>query len=212
MKTPPVLIRASALLLDMDGVLVDSTAMVEAHWTRWARRRGIDPAEVLVHAHGTPSRDVVARFVAAGEVAAEASWVEELALEPAEERALPGALEVLAQELLPLAVVTSATREIARVRLRRAGLPLAGVLVTADDVERGKPDPEPYLRAAAALRVEPSACVAIEDTPAGLAAIEAAGAIPLAVLTTHTAPQLHAAVALLPDLAALRVSATGVAW
>lgn len=201
---------AGALLLDMDGVLVDSTTMVEANWSRWARRRGLGIQDVLEFAHGSPSRDVVARFVPPDEVTAEAAWVEELALEPTSESALPGALAALTQQRLPVAVVTSATGEVARVRLRRAGLPLPPVLVSADDVERGKPDPQPYLRAAEALGIEPARCVGVEDTPAGLAALRAAGAVPLGLLTTHRAEQLSDAASLVRDLAALHIDATGV--
>jgi sugar-phosphatase len=92
----------------MDGVLVDSTALVEDHWSQWAKRRGLDVATVLRLAHGSPSRDVVGRFVPEDEVPAEAAWVEALALQPADEVALPGAHAVLTQRALPVAVVTSA--------------------------------------------------------------------------------------------------------
>ena len=107
---PIVRLLAKAILLDMDGVLVDSTALVEEHWSQWAERRGLDASTVLRFAHGSPSRDVVGRFVPADEVRAEAAWVEDLALQPADEVALPGASAVLTQRVLPVAVVTSATR------------------------------------------------------------------------------------------------------
>jgi len=81
---------AKAMLVDMDGVLVDSAGRVAAHWIRWAERRGLDRLSVLRFAHGSPSRDVVARFVATREVEVEADWVEKLASEPPEEIALPG--------------------------------------------------------------------------------------------------------------------------
>jgi phosphoglycolate phosphatase-like HAD superfamily hydrolase len=126
----------------MDGVLVDSTGSVEMHWSQWAARRRLDREQVLGFAHGSPSREVVARFVAAEDVAEdvaeEAAWVEGLALDGPPERALPGALEALTQRHLPVAVVTSATRHVARVRLQRAGLPVPAVLVGADDVASGQ--------------------------------------------------------------------------
>ena len=204
---------AKAVLLDMDGVLVDSTGLVEKHWSQWAERRGLDVTTVLRFAHGSPSREVVARFVPAQDVAVEAAWVEGLALHPAtDEVALPGAYAVLTQRVLPVAVVTSATRVVARLRLARAGLPVPAVLVGADDVARGKPDPLPYLRAAQLLCVPASDCVGVEDTPAGLASIRAAGAKPLALLTTHRAAQLSDALALLADLRSLRVLPAGVEW
>jgi sugar-phosphatase len=205
-------VSAKALLLDMDGVLVDSTGLVEKNWSRWAERRGLDPAAVLRFGHGSPSREVVARFVPAAEVATEASWVEGLALLPTEEVALPGAKAVLTQRVLPVAVVTSATRAVAQVRLTRAGLPVPAVLVGGDDVARGKPDPLPYLRAAQLLRLAAGDCVAVEDTPAGLTSIRAAGATPLALLTTHRADELSDALALLADLRSLRVLPDGVTW
>jgi mannitol-1-/sugar-/sorbitol-6-phosphatase len=203
---------AAALLLDMDGVLVDSTGSVEAHWARWAQRRGLAPPDVLQFAHGTPTRDVVARFVDPEEVAAETEWVSGLALEPAVEQALPGAARLLAQRLLPVAVVTSATRMVADVRFERAELPLPATMVTADDVHRGKPDPEPYLRAAALLGAAAADCVGVEDTPAGIAALRAAGATPVGLLTTHSREAMCAAVLVLPDLDALRVTDAGVEW
>jgi len=205
-------LAAIAILLDMDGVLVDSTALVEEHWSRWAERRGLDASAVLRFAHGSPSRDVVARFVPADEVLVEAAWVEGLALQPSDEVALPGAHAVLTQRVLPVAVVTSATRAVALLRLTRAGLPLPAVLVGSDDVARGKPDPLPYVRAARLLNVAASDCVAVEDTPAGLASIRAAGAMPLALLTTHRADELSDALALLVDLRSLCVFPTGVGW
>jgi sugar-phosphatase len=206
-----VRLSAKAVLVDMDGVLVDSTGLVEVHWAQWAARRGLDASDVLRFAHGSPSREVVARFVPAEDVPMEAAWVEGLSLQPADEVALPGAYALLTQRVLPVAVVTSATRAVAILRLTRAGLPVPGVLVGADDVRYGKPDPEPYLRAARLLGVAASDCVGIEDTPAGLAAIRSSGAQALAVLTTHRADELFDALALLPDLGALRVLPAGVA-
>ncbi|MDT4943495.1 MAG: mannitol-/sugar-/sorbitol-6-phosphatase [Pseudonocardiales bacterium] len=203
---------ASALLLDMDGVLVDSTGSVEEHWGRWADRRGLERAAVLRFAHGTPTRDVVARFVAPDEIATEAAWVEGLALEPAAEHALPGAAALLSQRVLPVAVVTSATRVVADLRLRRAGLPAPRVLVSADDVQRGKPDPEPYRRAAELLGIAPVDCVGVEDTPPGVAALRAAGVTAVALLTTYPSSALGDADLILPDLAALHPTDSGVEW
>jgi sugar-phosphatase len=209
---PIVRVSAKALLLDMDGVLVDSSGLVEKHWSQWAERRGLDATTVLRLAHGSPSREVVARFVPAEEVLVEAAWVDDLSLRPTDEVALPGAHAVLTQRVLPVAVVTSATHAVARLRLTRAGLPVPVVLIGGDDVARGKPDPLPYLRAAQLLHVAASDCVAVEDTPAGLASVRAAGATPLALLTTHRADVLSDALALLADLRSLRVLPAAVSW
>jgi sugar-phosphatase len=205
-------VAAQGLLLDMDGVLVDSTDAVERHWALWAERRGVPLAEVMKYGQGSPSREVVARFVPAEEVAAEADWVERLVLEPAEELALPGALAALTQTLLPVAVVTSAMRRSAEVRLERAGLPMPDLLVAADDVERGKPDPEPFLRGAELLGLSAAVCVGVDDTAAGLASIRSAGAAPFGLTTTYSADRLTAAVATFPDLSFLHISPTGVTW
>jgi sugar-phosphatase len=201
---------ADALLLDMDGVLVDSNATVESHWSQWAARRGLPLAEVMRGAHGTPTRDTVARFVAADKVDAETDWVESLPVD-CDDVALPGAAAALSQQVMPVAVVTSAPNAVARWRLERAGLAVPAVVVGADDVVRGKPDPAPYLSAAQLLGVQPSRCVGVEDSPTGLAALHAAGVAALAVLTTFPADQL-AALAHLPDLAALVIEPGHVRW
>lgn len=203
---------AAVLLLDMDGVLVDSTGDVELHWSLWAKRRGLDVSEVLQHAHGTPSRDVVARFVPAAEVEPETRWVENLVMEGGTERPLPGAESCLVQDELPVAVVTSATSEMARVKLARAGLPYPSVLVGADHVQNGKPAPEPYLRAAELMGVAPARCVGVEDSPAGLAALRAAGIPAIGLLTSHRREQLGDVSALVPDLGALRVHPDRIEW
>jgi mannitol-1-/sugar-/sorbitol-6-phosphatase len=203
-------IPADALLLDMDGVLVDSNATVESHWAQSAARRGLQVAEVLLGAHGTPTRDNVARFVPAEEVVAETDWIESLPVD-GDDVALPGAGEALSQRFMPVAVVTSAPNGVARWRLVRAGLPVPALVVGADDVARGKPDPAPYLRAAALLGIEPDRCVGVEDSPAGLAALHAAGVAALAVLTTFAAHDLDAR-AHLPDLASLVIEPGQVRW
>ena len=205
-------VAARALLLDMDGVLVDSTGAVEQHWARWGRRRGVPLAEIMKYGHGSPSREVVAHFVPADQVAAEADWVESLVLESAEEAALPGALAALSQSVLPVAVVTSATTRTARVRLGRAGLPIPDVLVSADDVVRGKPDPEPYRLGAIRLGVDPSSCVGVDDTAAGLASILGAGAVPIGLLTTYPHAEFDDARASLASLAALTITSSGISW
>ncbi|MFF2863691.1 HAD-IA family hydrolase [Streptomyces rubiginosohelvolus] len=176
-RTAPL--RAPALLFDMDGTLVDSTALVEATWAGFCRRHGLGLAEVLAYAHGRPTRETVGRFLPDPEAAA-AETRRLVALEETQTTGIvevPGARDLLAA--LPpgsWAVVTSAGRKLAEVRLAAAGLPVPAVLVSADDVTRGKPDPEGYLRAAAALGVPLTDVLVFEDSPAGVRAGLAGGA------------------------------------
>jgi len=124
--------------------------------------------------------------------------------------ALPGSADLLAS--LPAdrwAIVTSGVRPLAEARIRAAGLPVPKVLVTADDVARGKPDPEPFLLAATMLGAPPARCVVLEDAPAGLAAAHAAGMRSVGVTTTYPAEELDADL-IIQDLSALRVIATDV--
>ncbi|MBD0669398.1 HAD-IA family hydrolase [Streptomyces sp. CBMA156] len=180
MSAAPVRLTARAVLLDMDGTLVDSDAVVERCWSRWAERHGLDPAEVLAVAHGRQGHATMA--VLLPERPVEANLADnELML--AEERAdtegvvpVPGAPAFLASLAgLPHALVTSADQPLARVRMAAAGLPLPPVLVTAESVGASKPDPEGFLKGAAALGFAPADCVAFEDSGAGIAAARAAG-------------------------------------
>ncbi|MGW2836198.1 HAD-IA family hydrolase [Streptomyces sp. NPDC001493] len=172
-------LRASVLLFDMDGTLVDSTALVESTWAGFSARHRTDLTEVLAYAHGRPTRETVAHFVADPELAA--SETRRLVAHEQSETTgiteVPGAGEFLAT--LPpgtWGIVTSADRKLAEVRLAAAGLPLPEVLVSADDVARGKPHPEGYLRAAALFGVEPSDTIVFEDSGAGVRAGLASGA------------------------------------
>jgi sugar-phosphatase len=196
----------AAILSDLDGVLVDSGDSVERVWREWAVLRGLDPDVVIDAMHGVPSRQVIER-VAPRLGPDEAVHVDALhAREPVE--ALDGAADVLA---LGAAVVTSCSGPLALARLEGAGLEVPRVLVTVDDVPRGKPHPDPYLEAARRLGVEPRDCVVIEDAPAGIAAAVAAGCTVWAVATTHAPDALRAAAEVFPDTAAVsaRLSATG---
>lgn len=175
--SPPAL-NARAVLFDMDGTLVDSTAIVEQVWLEFAQRYGLDFDEILRTSHGVQAGDTVRRYAPAG------SDMEALTAELGEmERsrtdgviALPGAEGLLAG--LPdeaIALVTSADRILAEIRMQAAGLPMPTTTVTAESVTRGKPHPEGYLKAAALLGAEPADVVVFEDAPAGIAAARAAG-------------------------------------
>jgi sugar-phosphatase len=172
----------------MDGVLVDSGDAVERVWREWALAHGLDPEAVARESHGVPSRQVIARL-APHLGPEEVERVEALHAATGGE-ALPGAAELL--ELCD-AVVTSSSAPLAAARLAAAGLPVPAVLVTVDDVARGKPHPDPYLLAAHRLGVDPADCLVIEDAPAGIAAGNAAGMTVWAVATTHAPDELREA-------------------
>ncbi|MEZ2390415.1 HAD-IA family hydrolase [bacterium RCC_150] len=167
-----------AVLFDMDGTLVDSTAIVEQVWGEFAGRYGLDIDEILRVSHGVQARDTVRRFAPAGadleRLTEELGQMERTRTEGIV--ALPGAAELLRS--LPadaVAMVTSADQVLAGVRMVAAGLETPATTVTSEGVTAGKPDPEGYLKAAALLGAEPGEVVVFEDAPAGIAAALAAG-------------------------------------
>ncbi|MWA01293.1 HAD-IA family hydrolase [Actinomadura sp. LD22] len=197
-----VTLPCTAVLFDVDGTLVDSTPLVEAAARVWAAEYGLDADEFLSGAHGRRTSDRVADFLPADRVAAATARLDALEAERTGGiTALPGALTLLtAMNGMPWAMVTSMDKEQLGVRTGAAGVPLPPVVVTAEDVPRGKPDPAGYLLAASRLGADPAACVVIEDAPAGIAAGRAAGATVLAVATSHDRSELTAAHAIVPDL------------
>jgi sugar-phosphatase len=202
-------IRCSALLFDLDGVLIDSTPAVERVWRRWAVEHGFDPEAVVHKAHGRPSRATVRDFLPGSEIDIEREnlEVERREIEDLEGVVLlPGARRLL--EALPAGrwtIATSCTRPLAEVRLLTAGLPIPKDMVTSSDVKNGKPDPEPYLKAAAKLGFAAADCIVVEDVPAGVRAGKAAGARVIAFLSTMTRRTLQDAGAdwVLQDCAAI---------
>jgi mannitol-1-/sugar-/sorbitol-6-phosphatase len=210
---PVDVIRCAAILFDLDGVLVDSGAAVERAWEEWAARHKLQLDQVLAEAHGRRTTDTICAVAPWLDVGKESRALEEA--ETADTNgvvALPGAASLL--EALPVgswAVATSGTRGLATSRLKHTGLPVPEVLVTAADVEHGKPDPQPYVAAAQGLGVEPSRCLVIEDSPAGIAAGTAAGAIVLALATTFAASELQGARYVAPSLTAVRLHSSAEA-
>ena len=184
-----------AVLSDLDGVLVDSGAEIERTWRTFAERHGLDAASVLAESHGRRSVDLIRLVAPDLDAAAEAAAIEREEIENVDGLLpLPGARELVSSVPADrFAVVTSGSRALAVARLRAAGLPVPEVLVTAEQVEAGKPDPAGYLRAAALLGVDPSDCLVLEDAPAGVAAGLAAGMTVIAVLTTNDESALRAA-------------------
>jgi HAD superfamily hydrolase (TIGR01509 family) len=198
-------IESGAVLSDLDGVLVDSVAQIERTWLAFAERHGLDPDCVLGNAHGRRSVDLIRLVAPHLDADAEAARIEQEEIAAAAElRPLPGARELVAS--LPderFAIVTSGSRALAEARLRAVGIPVPNVLVTAEQVDDGKPDPAGYLRAAALLGVDPADSIVLEDAPAGVEAGRAAGMTVVAVLTTSDESSLRKAHRRVPDLRAL---------
>jgi sugar-phosphatase len=207
-------IRCKGLLVDMDGVLVDSTPAVARVWSRWAQKHNLDPEYVVHFSHGRTSLASIRELLPHADAAAhveENRWMESGEIAEIEDVvALPGAKELIAAvPAARLAVVTSSTRPLAEVRLRVTGLwDHVAHLVTASDISRGKPDPEPYLKGAASLGLSARECVVIEDAPFGTKSGKAARARVLGVRTTVDDATLLAAGVdwVVNDCASLRVS------
>jgi sugar-phosphatase len=191
----------AAILADLDGTLVDSVASSERAWGAFARRRGLDEEETHRFAMGRPTRETVALLVPAGERDIEQARIDRDEVDDAGSvSAYPGAAELLAGPI-PVAVVTSGSTELATARLRGAGLEPPAVLVTADRIARGKPDPEPFLLGARELGVDPSRCLALEDAPSGIESARAAGIPVVAFRTSHPEAELERATVVLDSLA-----------
>ncbi|MDM5126514.1 HAD-IA family hydrolase [Aeromonas salmonicida] len=170
-------LRAAALLLDMDGTLVHSTDEVETVWRLWCRRHQLAPEPVLAMCHGLRSREVIRALAPQLDMAQEVALLDELEIHhTGRGEAIMGSRALLTR--LPAerwALVTSASQRVARHRLESAGLPLPTLLVGAEDVVHGKPDPEPYLLGAKGLGVAPADCLVFEDAPAGIQSALRAG-------------------------------------
>ena len=172
-----ILLRARTLLLDMDGTLVKSTAGVETVWRLWCRHHGLAPEPVLAMCHGVRAKEVIEALAPQLDIEKEMALLDELELEHAGvAEPIEGAQALLHD--LPAdrwALVTSASKRVARGRLADAGLPQPGLMIGGDDVVRGKPDPEPYLLAASRLGLDPADCLVFEDAQAGIASALLAG-------------------------------------
>ncbi|WP_149562822.1 HAD family hydrolase [Streptomyces cacaoi] len=183
-----------ALLFDNDGTLLSSMESVRRCWTAWAEEFGITPEEfAAVELHGRPAAEIVADLLPPERVPEALARIERLEVADVPNGGvlpLPGTAALLAS--LPAdrwAVVTSATRELAEARLHAVGID-PPMVIAADDISRGKPDPEPFLLAARRLGVDPARCAVFEDAPAGIQAGRAAGMRTVALATTHTREEL----------------------
>lgn len=198
----PVLIRCKGLLFDMDGILISSLGSVERSWSKWALMRGVDPARAVGIAHGRRAVETIAELRPDLDFMAELKVIEDIELADGEGiHVLPGVLKLLS-ELPPdrWTVVTSATERLARMRLAAAGLPVPGRIVTSEMVEKGKPDPAPFLAGAALLGFAPEDCVVFEDSSSGAKSGRAAGCTVVATTFSHPVDSLDAAHYLVEDL------------
>jgi mannitol-1-/sugar-/sorbitol-6-phosphatase len=190
-----VRVNAKGILFDMDGVLISSIGAVVRCWRQWAEHYEIPNAEVYEVPHGMRAIEVVKALRPDIDPEEGLRYIEDLEMnDMADLVVLPGAKALL--ESLPVerwAIVTSATKRLMLARLKVAGLPIPERIISADMVERGKPDPEPYRRGAELLGLKPEECLVVEDAPSGVGAGLAAGCRVLGVVGTHTAEDLERA-------------------
>jgi sugar-phosphatase len=196
----------AAIVFDCDGVLVDSFVAVERAWDQLARELGLPSEELLATIHGVRAEDTLRRWVESDRLDAALSRLEVLELEAARTaQPIAGARELVAAlDGSRWGVATSGSRVLATARLQACGFPEPAVLVAADDVERGKPHPDPYLAAAAGLGVPAEQVVVFEDSPTGAEAARVAGSTVVAVATSFP-PGTFPARATVPDLRAVSV-------
>ncbi|MEW2163854.1 HAD family hydrolase [Streptomyces sp. NPDC007084] len=211
MTTATTVLTARALLLDMDGTLVNSDAVVERCWRRWADRHGLDGDEVMKVVHGRqgyasmavllPDRPMEQNHADNARMLAEETADMDGVVE------VPGATEFLASLAgVPHALVTSADVGLSTARMAAAGLKLPDVRVTAESVGASKPHPEGFLKGAAELGVAPEDCVVFEDSGAGISAGRAAG---MRVVGVGPRAGVHGPDVLVRDLTQVRVEVVG---
>jgi len=208
-------VECKGFLFDLDGTLVDSLPAVERAWVNWAKRRGVDPQDVLDFIHGKQAITSLRHFMP-GESEA-AIQQEFLQLEQVEAQdtegvtALPGAAALLAllnQLDIPWAIVTSGSIPVATARRNAGGLPQPEGFITAEQVKKGKPQPDAYLLGAERLGLAPQDCVVVEDAAAGILSGLAAGCQVIAVNAPADAPKLDQVDLLLSSLEQIAVSKT----
>ncbi|MHB2248569.1 HAD family hydrolase [Pseudomonas fitomaticsae] len=194
-----------AFLFDMDGTVLNSIAAAERIWSAWAVRHGVNVETFLPTIHGVRAIDTIMRLSLPGvDAEAQAAFITEAEIEDVEGIVeIPGAAAFL--KSLPAdrwAMVTSAPRDLALRRMAAAGIPEPAVMITAEDVTAGKPDPAGYRLAAKRLGLEPADCLIFEDATVGIQAAEAAGAPLMIITTTHQHPleTAHATIASYRDV------------
>jgi sugar-phosphatase len=189
---------------------VDSTQVVARQYVIWAKEHGLDSQAILENAHGVRTIEIVRRVAPHLDAEREALKIEEREAGDPDVRGIPGAIDLV--KSIPgrrWGVVTSGGRMLATSRLRRLEIPTPPVLVTAEDVMRGKPAPDPYLKGAELLKLPPERCVVVEDAVAGIRAAHAAGMRVISLPSTYPEDDLREADAVVPGLTHVRVSVDG---
>jgi sugar-phosphatase len=200
--------ECDGIIFDLDGVLVDSASVIERHWRNWAQKHGIDPEKSLHATLGLTTAEGIRLVAPHLKAEVEADEIDRAeALDTDGVVAYEGANSLLLS--IPegwWGVATSGTNDTARARLQAAGLVIPDVLTSADDVVRGKPDPEPFLRTAQLMQVQPERCIVIEDSAGGLQGALGAGMTVIAVISTHTPAELEKAHVIVEELKEIQVS------
>jgi sugar-phosphatase len=200
--------QCDGIIFDLDGVLVDSSSSIERHWWKWTKKHGLDPEKTLHATLGMTTVEGIRLIAPHLDAEVEADEIDRAeAIDTDGVTAFDGAKGLL--QAIPKdwwGVATSGTRDTATARMRAAGLMIPDVLTSANDVERGKPDPEPFLRTAQLLKIPPERCVVIEDSSGGLRAALGARMTVIAVATTHSPEELEMAHALVMNINDVQVS------
>lgn len=199
-------------LFDLDGTLIDSMPSVLRARGKWAQRHGRHPDEVFSVIHGRPARESLTQLMHGQPeevINAEFAWLEHIESTDTQGTTLiPGALEFLAQldHLdIPWAIVTSGTLPVAKARIQAAGIRQPDILITPEQISRGKPHPEPYLLGAEKLQLDVKRCIVFEDVPAGIHAGLAAGSKVVAILSHMQQSDLPEVDAFVTDFSQLQV-------
>jgi mannitol-1-/sugar-/sorbitol-6-phosphatase len=203
-------LHCKAILFDMDGTLLDSSAVIERAWRWWTAKHSIPLEPVMAVQQGRPNKEVLRQFGPQLDIDQESNQFLKFEENDVEGIVpMPGALDaVKVAQQGPWAIVTSADRSLAEVRLKATNIPVPDVFITADAIHHGKPNPECYLLAAQALGVYPVDCVVFEDAVAGVAAGKAAGMRVVGVLTSLTKKELSAADLWIHDFRDVKISRT----
>jgi mannitol-1-/sugar-/sorbitol-6-phosphatase len=201
-----------ALLIDLDGVIVDSQAVVDRVWRHWAALHGLDPEPILAFQSGRRSSETIRAYAPHLDIVEESRRILDWECEDTEGVvALPGAHAIFSQTVLPVCIVTSGDRRLADARLAAVGL-LSGIpIVTGDEVTNGKPAPDPYVLGASRVGAAIRSCLVIEDAPAGIESGRRAGATVCALRTTHPDSELTQAHLRAETLATVMTDVLGLA-